>query len=159
MFSRIIICAFAALLIGSVAQADETLKWRVVQHPASMQTLQVSDTNGHTLSLYRLPGIVFFPDGSTGTSQVFGTSDTVNGAGTTNGYNSITFGDGSELWLSYTGQLAAKRGGAFTAIGGKGRFAGAKGDGTWEAHGTPIVGANSDTNSIAYVDAVTNIKK
>jgi hypothetical protein len=47
----------------------------------------------------------------------------------------------------------------FAVIGGKGRYTGAKGDGTWEAHGTPIVGANSDTNSISYVDTVANIKK
>jgi hypothetical protein len=56
-------------IISTSAIADETLKWRQVQHVASMQILQVGD--GHTLSLYRLPGIVFFPDGSTGTSQVF----------------------------------------------------------------------------------------
>jgi hypothetical protein len=72
---RSISLAIAALsIISTSALADETLKWSQVQHVASMQTLQVGD--GHTLSLYRLPGIVFFPDGSTGTSQVFGMSDT-----------------------------------------------------------------------------------
>ena len=115
---------------------------------------------GHILSLYRLPGIVFFPDGSTGVSQVFGMADTINGDGTSDGYQLVTFADGSELWLKFTGRLeGVKRGGPFTVIGGKGQYAGAKGDGTWEAHGTPIVGVNSDTNSISYVDAVANIKK
>jgi hypothetical protein len=144
-------------IISTSALADETLKWRQVQHVASMQTLQVGD--GHTLSLYRLPGIVFFPDGSTGTSQVFGMSDTVNGAGPADGHLVLTFSDSSELWAKYTGQLGPKRSGTFIVIGGKGRYAGAKGDGTWEANGAPIVTPNADTNSIAYVDSVVNIKK
>jgi hypothetical protein len=158
---RIIMCAAAgAFCISNSAKADETLKWRVAQHPATNQTQQVSDVNGHILSLYRLPGIVFFSDGSTGASQVFGTADTVNGAGTSDGYQLITFSDSSELWMKWTGRLeGAKRSGTFAVIGGKGRYTGAKGDGTWEAHGTPIVGANSDTNSISYVDIVANIKK
>jgi hypothetical protein len=159
---RCVLLAAAALsTIVTSSFADETLKWRVVQHPASMQTQQVNDVNGHTLSLYRLPGIVFFPDNSTGASEVFGMADTVNGAGTTDGYNSITFSDGSQLWLKYTGQLnGGKRSGTFIVVGGKDRFAAAKGDGTWEARGTPFVGvANPDANAIAYVDAIVNIKK
>jgi hypothetical protein len=144
-------------IISTSALADETLKWRQVQHVASMQTLQVGD--GHTLSLYRLPGIVFFADGSTGTSQVFGMSDTVNGTGLADGHLVLTFSDSSELWAKYTGQLGPKRSGTFIVIGGKGRYAGAKGDGTWEASGAPIITPNADTNSIAYVDSVVNIKK
>jgi hypothetical protein len=154
------IIAILAAIFAMPAKADETLKLRTVQHPASNQTLQVSDANGHALSLYRLVGITFLADGTTGASQVFGTSDTVNGVGPVNGHQVVTFNDGSELWLTYTGQLSpGKRGGIFTVAGGKGRYAGAKGDGPWESHGTPLVAANSDTNSINYVDAVINIKK
>jgi hypothetical protein len=144
-------------VISATAFADETLKWRQVQHVASMQTLQVGD--GHTLSLFRLPGIVFFPDGSTGMSQVNGTSDTVNGAGPSNGYLFVTFGDGSELWTKWIGQVGPKRNGTFIVIGGKGRYAGAKGEGTWEANGPPLITNSANTDSIAYVDSVANIKK
>jgi hypothetical protein len=55
-------------IISTSALADETLKWRHVQHTASLQTLQVGDVNGHALNIYRLPGMAFFPDGSTGTT-------------------------------------------------------------------------------------------
>ena len=68
-------------VIATSATAEETLKWRHVQHTASLQTLQVGDVTGHTLNIYRLPGMAFFPDGSTGTTFVFGTSDVVNGSG------------------------------------------------------------------------------
>jgi hypothetical protein len=46
-------------------KADETLKLRYVYHFVSNQTQQVGDVNGHTMGLSRIPGIVFFPDGST----------------------------------------------------------------------------------------------
>jgi hypothetical protein len=152
----VLLATAAPGVISTAAFAEETLKWRQVQHVASMQTLQVGD--GHTLSLFRLPGIVFFPDGSTGVSQVNGTSDTVNGSGPSNGYLLVTFGDGSELSIKWTGQVGPKRSGTFVVIGGKGRYTGAKGDGTWEANGPPIITNSADTNSIAYVDSVVNIK-
>jgi hypothetical protein len=91
------IIAILAAIFAMPAKADETLKLRTVQHPASNQTLQVSDANGHALSLYRLVGITFLADGTTGASQVFGTSDTVNGVGPVNGHQVVTFNDGSEL--------------------------------------------------------------
>jgi hypothetical protein len=87
------------------------------------------------MNVYRLPGIVFFSDGSTGESQVFGASDTVNGNGTANGYQVIGFNDDSELWFKYTGTtrvdgVKTPRVGTFIVTGGKGRYAGSKGDET-----------------------------
>jgi hypothetical protein len=69
---------------------------------------------------------------SIGTSLVIGTYDAVLGSGSTGGgYYTVTFADGSELWLTYTGgnkiiagKAVAK--GTATVIGGKGRYAGAK---------------------------------
>jgi hypothetical protein len=141
------------------AKADETLKWRHVMLPTSFQVQQVGDVNGHSIGLVRLPGMAFFPDGSTGTSLVVGTNDVVTGVGgTVNGYYTVNLTDGSELWLKYTGtvkydgpRLGQK--GAAIVIGGKGRYAGAKGEGTYEGAGT------TGAESISYVDNVINIKK
>jgi hypothetical protein len=147
-------------IISTSALADETLKWRHVQHAASVQTLQVGDANGHALNLYRTPGIAFLPDGSTATTLVIGTSDLVNGSGTVNGYGTITFSDGSELLTKYTGTVFPREGskmlrkGTYIVVGGKGRYAGAKGDGTWEGDGAPI-----GPDAITYIDNVVNIKK
>jgi hypothetical protein len=152
-------------LIGLVAifalpaKADETVKWRHVHHYASNQSQQVG--NGHTVGVIRMPGIAFFPDGSIGTSLVIGTYDAVPGSGSIGGgYYSITFADGSELWLTYTGENKVIPPGRFVGkgtaivIGGKGRYAGAKGDGTWEGEAT-----GGAPDGIGYIDNVINIKK
>jgi len=163
-----IIVIFAAIF-AMPAKADETLKFRAVQHGTSVQTLKV-DANGHTLGLGRTVGMLFSPDGSVaGTVLIIGTNDTVIGSeGTVSGYSIPTFTDGSELWLKYTGtakfiggptgKLAIK--GTFIVTGGKGRYAGATGDGTWEGEATQAVAvASQPSESITYVDNVINIKK
>ena len=120
------------------AKADETLKFRAMQHPTSVQSQQVGDVNAHVLGLSRLSGIVFFPDGSTGTVVAIATFDSVVGSeGINNGYGTIIFADCSELWTKCTGTVKYVAGrvpqkGPLTVTGGKGRYAGAKGDGTWE---------------------------
>jgi hypothetical protein len=151
---RIILACALAGILGVPAKADETVKWRHVHHATSFQTQQVGDVDGHTLNLFRLPGIAFFSDGSTGTSLVVGTSDAVSGVGLTiNGYYTVNFGDGSALWLKYTGtgKFPTIKGTAIV-IGGKGRYAGAKGDGTFE-------GETVGPEGFQYVDNVVNIKK
>jgi hypothetical protein len=103
--------------------------------------------------------IAFFPDGSIGTSLVSGTNDAVSGVGqTVNGYYTVNFVDGSALRFKYTG--TGKFGnpgtlkGTAIVIGGKGRYAGVKGDGTFEAETI-----QSSGEGIAYIDNVINIKK
>lgn len=147
------------LIYSTAARADETLKWRHVQHNASVQSQDVGDVNGHSLYLYQLPGMAFFADGSIGSSLVVGTSDLTNGSGTNNGYLTLNFNDGSALFMKYAGTNKSEanrspRGGTFTVIGGKGRYEGAKGDGTWDGDGT-----RSGPAAIVYIDGVVNIKK
>jgi hypothetical protein len=157
---RTILCAAAgAAIFAMPAKADETVKWRHVQHTASAQTLEVGDLNGHTIGLFRLPGIAFFPDGSTGKTVVIGTNDTLAGPGsdgsTASGYYTLIFNDGSALWFKYTGTVkSGVISGTGTVIGGQGRYAGAKGDGTWEG---PTASPGPD--AIQYIDNVYNIKK
>jgi hypothetical protein len=140
-------------LFAGTAIADETLKWRHVQHTGSLQTEQVGDVAGHALNVYRLPGIAFFPDGTIGSTLVIGMSDITNNSGPVNGYYTVNFPDGSALWLKYTGTVAADgksfpRKGTSIVIGGKGRYAGAKGEGTFEGDGTPAI----TPTTINYID-------
>jgi hypothetical protein len=144
---------------NTATRADETLKWRHVQHNTFFQTQNIGDMDGHSLSLYQLPGIAFFPDGSTGTTLVIGTSDLAKGSGTLNGYATLNFSDGSAVYMKYSGTIKTEgtkfpRSGTFTVVGGKGRYEGAKGDGTWEGDGTQVGPA-----TISYIDNVINIKK
>jgi hypothetical protein len=107
-------------------------------------------------------GLRFFPDGSIGTSLVIGTYDAVPNSGSNGGgYYSVTFADGSELWLKWTGDTKVTVPGKFVAgngtaivIGGKGRYEDAKGKGTFTGEMVqPGPGA------IQYIDNVINIKK
>jgi hypothetical protein len=155
---RTILCPAASAVIFTMpAKADETLKWRHMHHYASNQSQVVS--NGHIVGVVRLPGIAFFPDGSIGTSLVVGTYDAAPGCGSTgSGYYTITFADGSELWLTYTGEIKVIPGrtrgkGTAIVIGGNGRYAGAKGDGTYEGEAT-----GGAPDGIGYIDNVISIK-
>jgi hypothetical protein len=104
---RTILCAAAAggVIFAMPAKADETLKVLSagVHITSSNQAQRVGDVEGHFLAAFRAEGTVAFPDGSTGTTVTVATSDIVVGSGgTDNGYNPITFADGSELWFKYT---------------------------------------------------------
>jgi hypothetical protein len=169
---RTILCAAAALFIANQAampaKADETLKFRAVQHATSVQNMV--EANGHSISLGRTVGMTFSPDGSsTGTVLIIGTSDIVVGSeGTVSGYSIPTFTDGSELWLKYTGTVKFIGGptgkvaikGTLIVTGGKGRYAGATGDGTWEGEATQSQATVAQpSESIAYVDNVINVKR
>jgi hypothetical protein len=90
---------------------------------------------------------------------VIGTYDAVRGIEQiVNGYYTVNFGDGSALWLKYTGTLKfgnpSTLKGTAIVIDGKGRYAGAKGDGTFEGGAV-----QSSGEGIAYIDNVINIKK
>jgi hypothetical protein len=158
---RRIILAFAlAGILGVPAKADETLKYRIVQHYTSNQNQQVGDVDRHFMGVARLIGVAFFPDGSTAKTVVVATFDTtLPVGGTANGYGSVTFADGSELWVKWSGTIKIEKGsmterGTAIVIGGKGRYADAKGDGTWEEN---TIGTEAD--AIQIIDNVVNIQK
>jgi hypothetical protein len=155
----IIFALAIAAIFAMPAKADETVKWRHVQHAALDQFEKVGDVNGHNVGIYRLQGLALFSDGSTGTTLVVGTQDfTLGMGGTVDGYYSVKFGDGSELWMKFTGTVKpggtgkVLQKGAAIVTGGKGRYAGAKGDGSWEGEETLSI-------TTSYIDNVINIKK
>jgi hypothetical protein len=149
------------LCASSIASADEAIKFRAIVHLATVQTQEVSDVDGHTMSVGRYSGLASFPDGSVGTINFTFTTDYIKGSGTFLAYYTLTLKDGSSLSYKQTG--AAKLEGTttvfpdapLTVLRGTGRFEGAKGDGTSNgARLTPIV-----VGAELYVDAVINVKK
>jgi hypothetical protein len=103
MYRTILCAAASAVMFAMPAKADESVKLRHVHHYASNQSQQVP--NGHIVGVIRMPGIASFPDGSIGTSLVIGTYDAVPNSGSTSrGYYTVTFADGSELWLTWVGE-------------------------------------------------------
>jgi hypothetical protein len=107
----------------------------MVTHVTSAQSHDVGDAEGHVVSLARFSGLAFFPDGSVATVCFTAATDYTNGAGTFTLYPILTLDDGSVLSLKSVGTgtvdgTKTQFVGTLTVVGGKGRFDGAKGDGT-----------------------------
>jgi hypothetical protein len=161
MNRRGILSLTVAGLIGFCAVAGaraETLKFRQVLHVASVQSQDVGDVDGHAVSVVRLTGLASFPDGGVAPVYFTALTDYTNGAGPFSVYQNLTLNDGSVLWYKTDG--TAKMDGAITlftgtltVLGGKGRFQGAKGDGT-------VVGARLNPLNVGaflYLDTTINI--
>jgi hypothetical protein len=152
--------AILAAIFAFQAKADETLKYRTVYHLTSVQSQNIPDTDGHIFGISHAAGVASLPDGSVAVDNFTGTFDYTKGSGPTVVYEDITFSDGSALFLKMVGMTTAEGPrsafkNAITIIGGKGRFAGAKGDGTFTGGRLapqPGVGAQ------LYGDIMLNIK-
>jgi hypothetical protein len=160
-FIAVALCADTVISSISIARADEVLKFRIFSHANAVQTQDVGDVDGHTMSVVRFSGLASFPDGSVGTINYTGTTDYIKGAGTTLTYFNLSMKDGSVLWYKVTG--TAKLEGTTTifpdaslsVLRGTGRFEGAKGDGTGSgARLTPLA-----AGAELYLDFVINVKK
>jgi hypothetical protein len=148
--------AFAGVAAGSAAHAED-LEFRAVVHVTSAQSQDVGDVEGHVLSLVRASGIASFQDGSTATTFLIAQTDYTRGSGTNTSYNNLTFDDGSVLWYKTEGTAIVDGNrtifkGMITVIGGKGRFAGAKGEGGYN-------GARPGTGPDLFVDQMISVKK
>ncbi|HEY7299662.1 MAG TPA: hypothetical protein VH684_17275 [Xanthobacteraceae bacterium] len=160
---RVSVLAGAALLcfasIGA-AQADEALKFRGVMHAAFAEFQQLDDIDGHTFGMNRHSGIASLPDGTAGTCYLVANTDYVRGAGTFTSFNGLTLKDGSELWYRASGKTrvdgpSSQFEGTVTIVGGKGRFEGAKGDGTFTGTRLSPLAVGADL----YIDWIINVKK
>jgi hypothetical protein len=154
------IAALLCLGAFSNARADETLKFREILHATSVQSQDIGDVDGHAASLARFSGLASFPDGTVGTGYFTAATDYTKGAGTFSLYSNLTLNDGSVLWFKNAGTATIDGTktnfvGNVTVLGGKGRFEGAKGDGT--STGTRLTALTVGAD--LYLDYTINIKK
>jgi hypothetical protein len=154
--------AMPLLCLGAFgsARADEKVEFREVLHAASVQSQDVGDVEGHAPALVRVSGLALFPDGAVGTTYFVGLTDYTKGTGPFSAYHNVTFADASVLWLKWVGTTTAEGTisrvkGTVSVIGGKGRFEGAKGEGT--VNGTRLTPLA--TGADLYLDLVINVKK
>jgi hypothetical protein len=150
---------FVALFAGA-ARADETLKFRTIMHSSNAQTIDVGDVDGHILGVARFSGIVSLPDGSTATSYFTGAFEYTKGAGPVSTYLNVSYEDGSVLWLKTAGTAVAEGTktifkGTVNVLGGKGKYVGATGDGSYSGARTVPLAAGADL----YLDVTVNVKK
>lgn len=149
-----------ALCAASSARADEVLKFRSIMHATSVQSQEIGDVDGHAALLARFSGLASFPDGTVGTTYFISANDYTKGAGTFSVYNNLTLKDGSVLWFKTNGTTTVDGttsvfNGTVTVLGGKGKFEGAKGDGTISGARLVPLAAGADL----YNDLVINVKK
>jgi hypothetical protein len=153
-----LLAAFAFAGFGALGAARaEDLECRAVVHVTSAQSQDVGDIDGHVLSLVRASGIASFQDGSTAATYLVAQTDYIKGAGTATSYNNLTFDDGSVLWYKAAGTATVDGNrtifkGMITVIGGKGRFAGAKGEGG-------LNGARLGTGPDLFLDQMISVRK
>jgi hypothetical protein len=152
--------AWLCLDIENGARADEALKFRAVMHATASQSQEIGDVDGHTASLSRFSGLASFADGTVGTAYFIATTDYTKGAGAFSTYNNLTLNDGSVLWYKAAGTATVDGAktqfvGTVTVLGGKGRFDGAKGDGTLTGTRFTPLAAGAEL----FNDLVINMKK
>jgi hypothetical protein len=132
----------AVLMLGLVsvapgAEAGEISRsGQTFHHKLKFEPVEVGDVEGHIVAVYEQEGIVTFSDGQVAEFKNSGTLDYVNWEGVHRGYLTITFKDGSTTTNRYEG--ATKKmpegrvgTGTYTYVGGTGKFAGIKGEGSY----------------------------
>jgi hypothetical protein len=145
----------AGLVVPALAQAQDLGNSRRVQGTAKVTTVEVGDVPGHVVGVVEFKGLSFFADGETATHVNPATFDLTDGSGPHQGYVVHYFDDGSTSIERYQGEakLSAdgKRtvvSGAFQCVGGTGRFAGLKGEGTYRGERLGAL----QTGDYVYVD-------
>jgi hypothetical protein len=155
------LAAVALVGLGAFRPAyAEDLEFRAVMHATAVQTQDVTDVDGHVMGTARYSGIASFQDGSTAIAYFVAQNDYVKGSGPNTSYNSLTFDDGSVLWYKRTGMATADGArtmlrGTIAVLGGKGRFAGAKGEGGYTGARIAPLAAGADL----FLDEMITVKK
>jgi hypothetical protein len=96
LFRTLMIGAVSALTLTSAA-ADETLKFRSVLHATFVQSQDVGDVDGYTMSFARYSELTSFPDATTETGY-FCRHNRLHKGCTFSVYNNLTLSNGSVLW-------------------------------------------------------------
>ncbi|MGA2468978.1 MAG: hypothetical protein ABSH06_32165 [Thermodesulfobacteriota bacterium] len=116
---------------------------REVLYATTVQTLKVPDVEGHTIHLIEAKGIGFSEKWGAYLIYLTYTLDVIKGEGTHQGYNHMTYPDGSTFTVKYEGKnMRGGRGltgtaggeGTWTLIKGTGKFEGIQGEGTYKSY-------------------------
>jgi hypothetical protein len=134
----LVLCAVAGLVVSALAHAQDLGTSRRVQGTAEVTTIEVGDVPGHIVGVVEFKGLSFFADGEVATHTNPAAFDLTNGSGPHQGYVVHYFDDGSTSIERYRGEARmsadSKRTlveGTFECVGGTGRFAGIRGEGTY----------------------------
>ena len=149
------IIALAALIIFafgmSATQAGAaTMKFRTVCFHTKVESIEVGDVADHNLYLGETTGLASFETGEVAVISMKWTCDYTKGTGTCEGYNRLTFEDGSTIGYTVdhnTRPDPKGKGSLFEATvvitHGSGRYAGIQGKGTYTGRRVVPIGAGA----------------
>ena len=131
---------------------------QVINYLVEVNFIPVPDVEKHAIGTYERMGVAIFKNGETAAFQTRGLWDFVNHNGVFNGYQTLTFPDGSTNMIKYSGNMTTEGENLPTLkakgeyVKGTGKYEGIKGNVTIE--GKYITPYNKETKG----DAVFNQK-
>jgi hypothetical protein len=145
----------AGVVVPAFAQAQDLGNSRRVQGTAAITSVEVGDVAGHVVGVVEFKGLTFFEGGEIATHSNPATFDLTDGSGPHQGYVIHYFDDGSTSIERYAGEARLSADGkrttvegTFDCVGGTGRFAGLKGQGTYRGERLGAL----QTGDYVYVD-------
>ena len=128
-------------LLGSATQVGAQtyrVKCREAGYISKMQVVDVGDVPDHLIGMAEGAGVLSCDDGNVATTSWKETLDLNKGGGKSNGYESLTYEDGSNQWIKYPCTITpsadgktARWEGPFEFIKGTARFQGIQGEGSY----------------------------
>ena len=141
-----------ALLLVSVTQAwAATMKFRLVLFHTKVEIIKVEDVEGHIVGVYESTGLASLETGEVAVFEVLGgTFDYTKGTGIHDGYDRLTFEDGSTIDFKSEGTTRPDPKGKGSLFEGKsviyqgsGRYADIQGEGTYTGRRVVPIGAGA----------------
>lgn len=127
LFSMLLITAW--LLVPVTPAQAETVKYTYTSQLTKVEWILVGDEKGHVLGLYERRGVAIFAD-EVAAITLRGTFEKSKGIVSFQGYNQVTFADGSTTIVKVQGTHAPSPGEKLDSYEGKGEYV--KGTGRFE---------------------------
>jgi len=135
-----LIAGFLFPTSGALA-GEKTLEFQLVTKYLDPRTIDVPNVEGQTITQSKAFGVGVFKDGKIATKDYVMAADSNKGAGTSYGYSTYTFDDGSSVTARFVYDFKPNQGhGDYTILSGTGAYAGATGTGTLDRAPTQFKG-------------------
>ena len=140
----------AAIALSLVAvtggyAAEENLEFKLVVRPLEVKMVEAPNIPGQHVMTMKAFGVAYFKDGRVAAKDFIHSEDYNQGIGPFFGYSTYMFEDGSSIIARYEGQSKGPNApfhGEYTVISGTGKYAGAKGKGSFDGVPTKWKDAN-----------------
>ena len=140
----------AAMVLALIAAtgghaAEENLEFKLVVKPIEVKKVEAPNIPGQHVMTMKAFGVAYFKDGRVAAKDFIHSEDYKEGIGPFFGYSTYTFEDGSSIIARYEGESKGPNApfhGEYTVISGTGKYAGAKGTGSFDGVPTKWKDAN-----------------